>query len=356
VSTPVTMPMPGDVAQTRAFLDVGAYVAAVRAQLDDLSRDEIEELTGGLEADLSDALLNQETAPGQMLGSPADYAAELRSAAGLPPRRDPIPGERAGGLPILRLRDLREQALAPLRPRPWWPAVTDFLITLQPAWWLLRAYVAYQLIVESLIGRRAILPYDPITWLALAVLIVGSVELGRRAWAGRGRWQRGLIYAGNAFAVLLILLGVGAFGQIVDSNTGSYSSTEVVVEPPAEGLYNAGHPVVNVFPYDRNGKPLTDVQLFDDRGRPLIGERTYLGPNDQLVRLVPVVTAEGKQGFNVFPLREEIVEPGYDANTGEELPLPPEGRLRPAVLPDATQPPVAPLPAASAKATATPSP
>ena len=73
MSTPVTMPMSRDVfqnSQSTDFRDVGGYVAAVRAQLDDLGRDEIEELTDGLEADLTDALGNQELLPVAMFGAP----------------------------------------------------------------------------------------------------------------------------------------------------------------------------------------------------------------------------------------------------------------------------------------------
>ncbi len=67
--------------------EVAAFVAAVRRALDDLTPDEIDDLTGGLEADLDDALTDGGATSGiERFGSPADYAAELRSAAGLPPR------------------------------------------------------------------------------------------------------------------------------------------------------------------------------------------------------------------------------------------------------------------------------
>jgi len=356
VSTPVTMPMPGDVSQNEGFRDVGGYVAAVRAQLDDLGRDEIEELTDGLEADLTDALRNQEIAPVVMFGAPADYAAELRSAAGLPPRGR-AEGRLAGrflqpdGLPtlLLGLREVRERALAPLITQKWWPDVRDFLVTLRPAWWLLRGYLAYQFIDQSLTGAAAVLPDGLITWLTLAVLIIGSVELGRRNWAARGRRERWLILTGNAFAVLLIVSGVGAFGPDLDTYT-STGATEVIVEPPNEGLFNAGYQVVNVFPYDKNGQPLDDVQLYDDRGRPLApAATTYLGRDGERVQLVPTVTTDGAQAFNVFPLREQVTDPGYDPQTGNDRPWPTSGVLRPAARPDPSHPAVVPIqvPAAS---------
>ena len=73
--------------------EVAQFVAAVRAELADLDPEVVEELTGGLEADLTDSL---EAAPGNGFGDPAAYAAELRSAAGLPPRPPAAPG--LGGL------------------------------------------------------------------------------------------------------------------------------------------------------------------------------------------------------------------------------------------------------------------
>ena len=63
--------------------EVASFVARVREQLSDLTEDEREELTGGLEADLSEQL-----AEGGQLPDPTQYADELRAAAGLPePRR-----------------------------------------------------------------------------------------------------------------------------------------------------------------------------------------------------------------------------------------------------------------------------
>jgi hypothetical protein len=84
--------------------EVRTVVAAVRTALDDLSPEEVEELTGGLEADLDDALadagppgdsLGGQGDPAASLGDPEVYAAELRAAAGLPPRARG--GERPGG-------------------------------------------------------------------------------------------------------------------------------------------------------------------------------------------------------------------------------------------------------------------
>lgn len=73
---------------TVRHVEVTRFVAAVREALQDLAPDEVDELTGGLEADLDDALADDSVGGIERFGSPEGYAAELRSAAGLPPRAE----------------------------------------------------------------------------------------------------------------------------------------------------------------------------------------------------------------------------------------------------------------------------
>lgn len=94
---------------------VSAYAAAVRSHLADLSPDQVDDLTDGLEADLAEALEDPRgpVATGEILirrpvgsiaadaarssiidhnqrfGPAAAYAAELRSSAGIEPARAP---------------------------------------------------------------------------------------------------------------------------------------------------------------------------------------------------------------------------------------------------------------------------
>ncbi|WP_396426477.1 HAAS signaling domain-containing protein [Leucobacter luti] len=109
------------------------FVAAVRDRLSDLPRDEVDELTDGLAADLVDRLSD-----GNELGDPRSYAEELRQAAGLPERVEPesAPQPREG------LMD-QGRALAS-RWREWWDetsgrrGVRDFVLSLRSVWWVLR--------------------------------------------------------------------------------------------------------------------------------------------------------------------------------------------------------------------------
>ena len=64
--------------------DVATYVREVQAELADLPKDDVDDLTGGMEADLSELAAESGGDLVGRLGSPKLYAAELRSAAGLP--------------------------------------------------------------------------------------------------------------------------------------------------------------------------------------------------------------------------------------------------------------------------------
>lgn len=168
---------------------VAGYVQAVRAELDDLPAETVEELTGGLDADLQEAL----AADGQF-APPETYAAELRSAAGLGERRAaPVARSLSWGLvrefshSIDSVReDVRHQFATALAGQSWWPSVRDFARALHPTWWSVRAYLAYWYLAQ--LGDSSqwepAVPQTLFHWLALAALLVLSIELGRRRWPG----------------------------------------------------------------------------------------------------------------------------------------------------------------------------
>ncbi|NHA70343.1 hypothetical protein, partial [Phycicoccus flavus] len=112
--------------------DAGAYVRAVRLWLDDLPSEDADELTRGMEADLAERAAESGERLWPLLGEPEAYAAELRSAAGLPPRRLPDEPARPGHLAQFRADWLRLRDSALER----WPWVRD----LRAAWWLARGF------------------------------------------------------------------------------------------------------------------------------------------------------------------------------------------------------------------------
>jgi hypothetical protein len=341
--------------------DVVAFTAAVRGQLDDLPPEVVEELAGGLDADLAELAAESDDPLADRLGDPVAYAAELRAAAGLPPREEAGSGRRTLRH---RLAGDRDRALARLRAQPWWPWLSSFAVTVRPVWWVLRAWVAWVL-VDSLVARDGAgtaLPDEALGWLVLLVAVVVSVELGRGRWSAR--WLPGLVLAGNVLAVVMAPVAADA----ALSPRWYPVETQTFVEPPSEGLYLDGFPVANLFPYGPDGSPLTGVRLLDDRGRPVTtGEDIRSFPaGDGWTTLVPSTGPDGEPAWNAYPLQESrSAVPGTRPGPGDRVtdaPLP-EPTLQPmpgaTAAPTATSGPAAPAspaPTASPASTASPAP
>ncbi len=174
------------------------FVREVRAALDDLAPAEVDELTEGLAADLSEGV---DEAPS--LGDPAAYAAELRAAAGLPPRR-PRPDTRALATVATLDRRALDAARAWVARQVWWSPVRDFLVDLRPAWWVARGWAFWQLVrpVEDSMGH--VLPTSTGSLLVLAAFVVVSAQFGRRTRDARGG-RRVVVTAVNVVAVVCLL-------------------------------------------------------------------------------------------------------------------------------------------------------
>ncbi|NNM46655.1 HAAS signaling domain-containing protein [Knoellia koreensis] len=270
--------------------EVNAYVTQVRAELADLSPDDVEELTGGLEADLAERVAE---APDGLagLGSPAAYAAELRSAAGLPARSGLSPSWWSQQVAVFHdnIRDLRrDSALA--------NEVIDFLVKLRPAWWVLRGLVIAW-VGASVVGVRALL-------LPLGILaVVASVWLARRPKV-LGEATGLLTLALNAVAIVACLGWWASYSTPGDPNAVVYGESG----GPATGLVYNEQSVGNLFVYDRDGKALSDVRVFTDRGDPIDLRRDLVGDDGSPLKgpadiygkdwsnAAPVVTSNGPFG------------------------------------------------------------
>lgn len=277
--------------------DVAAYVADVRAHLDDLGPDVVEELTGGLAADLSDLAAESADPLVDRLGPPKAYADELRAAAQLPP---PAAPGSAGGDGVARLRSSWDANIAGLRRHPRWPAVAGFAAVVRPAWWVARAFLAFGLLRRygTSLGLAGLL-------LLLTLMILVSVQLGRGRWR-RQRWLTPLVLLGNVLAVLLTPAALAAV--LSPAGHDSYAPAPAPAFR-ATGLWTNGEPVSNIFAYDSSGKPLTDVQLFDGQGRPLsLDPGQFDGSVDADGRPRAFhVDAYGREVWNVFPVPTQRV-------------------------------------------------
>lgn len=307
--------------------EISAFAAQVRTALADLPADELEELTEGLEADLSEAYAEDLA---RELPDPAAYAAELRAAAGLPEPEARRAGVR-GGVASLRQavgESVRDVGVA-VRRHPAGRALLDLADSLRPVWWVLRAWVATYLAAGLLGGEAGFAPSTASWWLVLAVAVTVSVQWGRGAW-GAGR-LRPVVVVGNVVAVVALPVVVAAAHEW-ESYTydQAYLSSGYAESPDLTGLYLDGTQVTNVFVYDAKGRPLRDVQLFTSEGQPLFtsvpGGSGCTDPACTSTSFwSPGVLDGGQVAWNVFPLRMLQADEGLGVQPGAQprpAPLP----------------------------------
>ena len=276
---------------TAATADVAAYLAAVRSSLRDLPEAERDDLVAEVEASLVESA-SEGGSISARLGPPEEFAAELRSAAGLhetaPPARGPsqlaLLAKRLGSDPrVARLRSLT--------------------VEFAPIWWVARGYLAVGAVAYVLdtgwSSRYPIVPRigSAETGLALITLaMVASVWIGLRMRRHGSPFPR-LAMALNA-ALVVAILPVG----LDVSDTSAHDMLVTMAYAPQQqvaGLSYDGTRVDNIYPYSRDGELLHDVLLYDGAGRPIEvrGSRSQ-DPNRRFV-----VTNGNKPLFNVFPIR-----------------------------------------------------
>lgn len=318
---------------------VRAYATAVRAHLGDLPPELADDLTDGLEADLADALEDPAgpVATGEIplvrpgaggpgagvidlrarFGPAADYAAELRAAAGVAPSavlQRPTIGDGVRGIGE-RLAERVRGAARPLTSSRHWPAIEDVVLALRPVWWVLRGWVWF--VVLSWFGsafyQSPLLPRGFGGFVVLTGLVLLSVQLARGRLVPTARWVQRLARAAHVVAVVLVVPLLIVFWNAVISPAAHGSSVTYVEGPtqqiePDAGVWVDGMRVSNLFVYDADGNPVDGAQLYDDRGRQV---RTVDGDEwaewslpgvDEPWSFAPVEDAEGRLRWNVYPL------------------------------------------------------
>jgi hypothetical protein len=318
---------------------VAAYVREVRGELADLPVEDVDDLTGGMEADLSEFAAESGGDLVGRLGSPSVYAAELRAAAGLP-ERVAGSGRQRGSLGGVAARS-RASFARLTGAHPWLRSATAYLVTLRPAWWLVRGYLAAWALWAMLGGARGILPHSfPELVLALAAVVV-SVQLGR-GWLGQWGGLRPLLVVGNSALVLV------AFVALVSVDEVRYGQTSDVSQPAGVSL--DGEQVGNIFTYDSEGRRITGVRLFAQDGRPLGGGDGSYDQNGNPIGVVrdgsgaPVTNAYPRALFGPDPW--QVVDPADTQMT--------EGAWTPPMSIVPLAPSVTPTPGATATATGRP--
>ncbi|MER7447490.1 hypothetical protein [Microbacterium sp. NPDC097977] len=285
---------------------IRAFASAVRAHLDDLPADELDEIMTGLTADLADQAADNDGV--LELGDPAAYAEELRSAAGLPPRSED--GQR------IRMRDRfaawRTATADSIRGSVFGAWLLDLLIALRPVWWVLRGIAMFALVVGTPLG--AIMPLAPMNWLIGLALVIVSVQWGRGLWLPQN-WLRHVRTVVSVIAVVML--------PFILASTLTPRVEYVGDEYSPQGLMLDGVQINNIFAYDAEGNPIDRVQLFTGKGTPLDlygasggqnlfstedGESQFGVQDDGLIATVPIEDYRGKPVWNIYPLDEADID------------------------------------------------
>ena len=328
--------------------EVAAFVAEVRARLADLDSEVQEELVGGLDADLVDLVADQGLGA---LGDAQAYADELRAAAGLPLRPSRKP--RGRRLAVRRIGEswptAANRLLDSVRGRwlewattAWRGPVWDLLVVVRPAWWLLRAWVAVQL-MDILTGpweSPTLIPSLGVDGLGAVLVLALAVP---SVLVGLGRWWPGTALTSSVAARIVVLAVnsaavIGAVGWIDFPASNVTVPRQFVQEGghrPATVLRVGGERLCNIQAYGAQGNPLIGVQLYDQDGRPinLRCEAPYGG-----LQTYPWLLGSERR-WNVFPLPERRqAYPGMraDAYDSERPPAFPQSDA--ATVPEVTNP------------------
>ncbi|MFM6971323.1 MAG: PASTA domain-containing protein [Rhodoluna sp.] len=270
---------------------IEAFAAAVRAELSDLPKREIEELTDGLEADLAERL--SEEGENFNPGSAAVYAAELREAAGVTPK----PEKKK----FFSSRILLTNVESWFRRNNFGTAFFEFALSLRPVWWVLRAIVAY-LIVYAL-GLA-------ITVWLLPIFIVVSVQWGRKKWL-RGKFFTALLLPLNLLAVALLYPAAA----VIESKVVDYYSMQatLAMQRPIDGLRLNGEEVTKIKAFS-NDMEVFDLQFTDQNGNPLPG---WVANNGNPIEIPNVI------GMTISELNTVIADAGIggvDLNRIDDAP------------------------------------
>jgi hypothetical protein len=240
--------------------------------------------------------------------------------------------------------------------RPVW----EFLVTLRPVWWVIRAWIVVEAIDVWWGGAPFTIVPSITDGIALGVpvllaAVVASVLLGRRRF--ERTCLRLLVLTGNVGAVLVFPHVADHLEWRNQTDTGpayskgwnhgynqassDFQAETLVVAGASDGLAFNGQPVINVFPYDANGKPLTGVQLFNENGDPLVLNKNMATEERKSITYPWLRSGAGV--WNVFPMpvgpwlddpnkgfRDDIA---WFSPTPPTLPVSPVAEVRPVSLP-----------------------
>jgi len=272
--------------------DVETYLARVRAALADVPAEERDDLLAEVEASLHETASETGGSVAAQLGPPEDFAAELRSAAGLHPSTAP---------PAAGLREMIERVASDPRV----VASARFLRELAPIWWAVRGYVALAALALAA-GASWSRSHGAVPRIGNAELGAVAILLAVAASIALGLWSRRAMRARLPLAVLNVVLLAAAIpvAAHLSHRAQPATATSIIIQTePVPGLAYNGAPVDNIYPYTRDGRLLHDVLLYTGAGTPLNVSTTAYDPYRRILS-----TKAGARVYNAFPVR--YYEPG----------------------------------------------
>lgn len=314
---------------TTAAGEVTRYLDEVRALLGDLPEDERNDLLDDLAVHLREVAAETDEPLERAVGSPAAFASELRSSAGI------TGGDRFGGAgPVAAARASLARGrrlVGQSGPYRWTRALLPELV---PGWWVLRGYLA--VVVLSVMGGDHHFPHFPVPALlgsglvglvATAAAVFASVSLGRHHLGeAKPRW----VSAVDVLVVIGTLLAAGAIRQHVGPQ---YVFSEAA--PMAAGglSHPDGTSITNLFPYDEKGQLLDGVLLYDQDGRPVVvGDGDPYSDSGTPLETEYRLDANGAEIQNLYPLDQQVQE-WRDQPDGSESTLEEHAVRPPAIAP-----------------------
>jgi len=312
--------------------EVAAYAAEVRAELADLPAEDSAELLEDLEDHLREVAAEDAGVLRERLGAPAVYARELRQAAGLPAAGEAKRTGRASaaaGWQVLwssacgRLREAERRIEATNAGRE----VLEFLPSLRPAWWVLRAWVLVRALelwsdhanawhdyalIPRVQGSRTL------GFLALLVAIPASVYLARREFPTG--WQRRTVFAAKGalavFAFAIVVTGLATENQGPSGNPPPQGQV-AFVPSPQNGLDQDGKSITNLWVYDKDGKRLEGVYVYDQDGQPVRTSRPGVDTEGNgYVDGDSWIDGDGQLVANRYP--RQLIHPTWSGADGRE--------------------------------------
>ena len=249
------------------------FVQDVRDALSDLQPSTVNQLTEGLEAELAERSADEGAK--FSLGSAAAFASELRESAGV----------ASNHLPRTRLARWRHALLR---------KSFQFLKSLTPVWWLLRALIAWDAIHLLVRGYFHAIP-DPesaLQWWIIAIFAVISVQFGR------GDWHLPKLRLVLASANILVAILALPFAVVANVELNDTRNRLAMLD--AGGLVAKGYLHYDVRALDANGALLPMKTLTDSEGYEI-----FTQPDVTPAEFVPMI------GLTKEQATAKLLELGY---------------------------------------------